>query len=59
MPRSSAPSAADPPERSMGIMPRAGKMYFVFQLSMYSALPTNVMRRGNAAPSTKWSSTDR
>ena len=31
----------------MGIMPIAGKMCLVFHESMYSALPTNVMRRGS------------
>ena len=45
---SSARWDAEPPPRSMGIMPRAGKRYLVFQESMYSALPTNVMRRGRA-----------
>ena len=52
-PRSSASAAAvsaasldRPPERSIGIMPIAGKRYFVFHESMYSALPTKVMRRG-------------
>jgi hypothetical protein len=55
---SSARWLAEPPDRSMGIMPRAGKMWRVFQLSMYSALPTNVMRRGSATGSTNESSTD-
>ena len=45
----SARSPALPPDRSIGIMPSAGKMNFVFQLSMYSALPTNVMRRGSVS----------
>ena len=43
----SARSLALPPDRSIGIIPIAGKMNLVFQSSMYSALPTNVMRRGN------------
>ena len=47
------------PSRSIGIIPSAGKMYFVFQSSMYSALPTNVMRLGSEVASTKWSRTDR
>ena len=29
----------------MGIIPQAGKMYLVFQLSRYSALPTNIIWR--------------
>ena len=44
---SSAALAASPPQRSIGIMPMAGKRYLVFQESMYSALPTKVMRRGS------------
>ena len=39
----------DPPERSMGIMPSAGKMCFVFHESMYSALPTKLMLRGSVS----------
>ena len=30
-------------------MPRAGKRYFVFHESMYSALPTKVIRRGSTS----------
>ena len=37
---------ASPPDRSIGIMPSAGNRCLVFQSSRYSALPTNVMRRG-------------
>ena len=44
-----ARSAALPPLRSIGIIPMAGKMYFVFHESMYSALPTKVMRRGSTS----------
>jgi hypothetical protein len=39
-------------------MPSAGKRYFVFQLSMYSALPTYVMRRGRTAGRKNESRTD-
>ena len=46
LPRSAPRSLDRPPERSIGIMPIAGKRYFVFQESMYSALPTKLMRRG-------------
>ena len=42
----------------MGIIPTAGKRNFVFQSSMYSALPTNVMRRGRTAGSMNESITD-
>ena len=44
--RRSAPLRSTAAERSIGIMPIAGKRNFVFQASMYSALPTKVMRRG-------------
>jgi hypothetical protein len=53
-----ARSAAFPPLRSMGIIPMAGKMYLVFQESMYSALPTKVMRRGSTRGRKKESMTD-
>ena len=43
------PVLASPPERSIGIMPIAGKRYFVFHESMYSALPTKLMRRGTVS----------
>ena len=54
-PRSSTRAAASSaplgwrrrPLRSIGIMPMAGKRYFVFHESMYSALPTKLMRRGS------------
>ena len=36
----------------------AGNRYFVFQSSMYSALPTYVMRRGRTVGSMKESITD-
>ena len=42
----SAPVDLSPPDRSSGIMPSAGNRCFVFQSSMYSALPTKLMRRG-------------
>ncbi len=38
-----------PPARSIGIMPSAGKMCLVFQESMYSALPTKLIRRGTVS----------
>ena len=37
------------PTRSMGIMPSAGKTCFVFHESMYSALPTKLIRRGTVS----------
>ena len=46
---SSADCDLSPPERSIGIMPIAGKMYFVFHESMYSALPTKLMLRGTVS----------
>ena len=46
MAASSAEELLSPPERSIGIMPMAGKMNFVFHESMYSALPTKEMLRG-------------
>ena len=46
---SSADCAFSPPERSIGIMPSAGKMNLVFHESMYSALPTKLMLRGTVS----------
>ena len=42
----------------MGIMPSAGNRYLVFQSSMYSALPTYVIRRGSTAGRKNESSTE-
>ncbi len=33
----------------MGIIPSAGNRYFVFHESMYSALPTKLIRRGTVS----------
>src|SRR5689334_9507591 len=53
-----ARSLALPPARSIGIMPMAGNRNFVFQSSMYSALPTNVIRRGSTSGIMNESMTD-
>ena len=55
---SRARSAALPPPRSIGIIPIAGNRCFVFQSSMYSALPTKVMRRGRTTGRKNESITD-
>jgi hypothetical protein len=47
--RSSADCDRSPPDRSIGIMPIAGKRCFVFHESMYSALPTKLMLRGTVS----------
>jgi hypothetical protein len=49
---------ASPPRRSIGIIPRAGNRCRVFQSSRYSALPTNVIRRGRTEGMRKESMTD-